>query len=109
MHSGDLIYRVIRNKYDNKWYYCIYEVIAYRYFHHTSNVFIEVAPIITYYDSKHSSHSTIIFHSSENWNSIWRNSWDFISKDELSAKEAYKQKIENENQSNNEDASISRN
>ena len=109
MKPGELIYRVIRSKYDDKWYYCVYEVIRYRYFDNTSNVLIQIAPIITYYDAKHSSHSTVIFHSSEDWESVWRNSWDFISKDEFAAKEAYKQKTENENQDNDKDASISRN
>ena len=109
MKPGELIYRVIRSKYDDKWYYCVYEVIRYSYFDNTSNVLIQIAPIITYYDAKHSSHSTVIFHSSKDWTSVWRNSWDFISKDEFAAKEAYKQKTENENQDNDKNASISGN
>ena len=109
MKPGELIYRVIRSKYDDKWYYCVYEVIKYCYFDNTSNVLIQIAPIITYYDAKHSSHSTVIFHSSKDWTSVWRNSWDFISKNEFAAKEAYKQKTENENQDNDKNASISGN
>ena len=121
MKPGDLIYRVIKSKYDNKWYYCIYEVIKYDYYNCTKRAYIEIAPIITYYEAKHSSHTTIVFpcfakyssHTTiifpcfEEWKSTWRTPWDYISKDEFSAKAVYKQKIENENQSNNEDASIS--
>lgn len=107
MKPGDLIYRVIKSKYDNKWYYCIYEVIKYDYYNCTKRAYIEIAPIITYYEAKYSSHTTIIFPCFEAWTSVWRTPWDYISKDEFSAKEAYKQKIENENQGNNEDASIS--
>lgn len=108
MKPGDFIYRVIKNKYDNKWYYCIYEVVRYSYHGNIKKAYIEIAPIITYYDAKHSSHTTITFLCSEAWNSVWRTSWDFISKNELSAKEIYKQKIENENQSDNKNSSVSR-
>ena len=107
MKPGDLIYRVIKSKHDDKWYYCIYEVIKYNYYNSTKRVYIEIAPIITYYEAKHSSHTTIIFPCFEPWTSTWRTPWDFISKDEFVAKEMYKSKIEDENQSDNEDASIS--
>lgn len=107
MKPGDLIYRVIKNRYDSKWYYCIYEVIEYNYYNDTRRAYIEIAPIITYYEAKHSSHTTITFPCFEEWKSAWRTQWDFISRDEFAAKEAYKQKTENENQGNNKDASIS--
>ncbi len=108
MKPGDLIYRVIKNKYDNKWYYCIYEVIRYNYYNNIRRAYIEIAPIITYYVAKHSSHTTINILCSERWTSAWRTPWDFVSMDEFVAKEIFKEKvIENENQSNNEDASIS--
>lgn len=108
MKPGDLIYRVIKSKYDNKWYYCIYEVIEYSYYNDTRRAYIEIAPIITYYEAKHSSHTTIVFPCFEEWKFTWRTPWDYISQDEFSAKDVFKQKIiENENQSNNEDASIS--
>lgn len=101
MKSGDLIYRVIKSKHDGKWYYCIYEVIEYNYYNGPRNAFLEIAPIITYYEAKHSSHTTIVFPCFEEWESIWRTPWDFISKNEFSAKEMYKLKIEDENQSDN--------
>ena len=109
MKPGDLIYRVIKNIYDRKWYYCIYEVIEYNYYNDTRRAYMEIAPIITYYETKHSSHTTINFPCFEGWESIWRTPWDYISKDEFSAKDVFKQKvIENENQSNNEGETISR-
>ena len=108
MKSGDLVYRVIKSKYDGKWYYCIYEIIRYNYYKGIRKAYIEIAPIITYYEAKHSSHTTINFPCFEGWKSAWRTPWDFISKDEFSAKEIFKEKvIENENQGNNEDAPIS--
>ena len=108
MKPGDLIYRVIKNKYDNKWYYCIYEVIKYKYHKGIQSALIEIAPIITYYEAKHSSHTTICFPCLETWESVWKDSWDFISKDEFVAKRMYKLETENENQGNNEDETISR-
>lgn len=107
MKPGDLIYRVIKSKYDGRWYYCIYEVIRYNYYRGIRKAFIEMAPIITYYEAKHSSHTTVNIICSEEWTSVWRTSWDFVSKDEFSAKKAYKQKIKNENQSDNENSSVS--
>lgn len=106
MKSGDLIYRVIKSKYDNKWYYCIYEIIKYNYYFALKKAYIEMAPIITYYEAKHSSHTTINLYCFADWVSDWRTPWDFISKDQFAAKKVFKQKvIENENQGNNEDAS----
>lgn len=107
MKPGDLIYRVIKSKYDGKWYYCIYEVVRYYYYKGIRKAFIEIAPIITYYEAKHSSHTTINFPCFEEWDFAWRTPWDFISKDEFVAKKMYKSKTEDENQSDNEDASIS--
>lgn len=110
MKPGDLIYRVIKSRYDSKWYYCIYEVIEYKYYNDIRRVYIEIAPIIAYYEAKHSSHTTITFPCFEGWESAWRTPWDYISQDEFSAKDVFKQKIiENENQGNNEDETISRN
>ena len=102
MKIGDKIYRVTRNKYDGKWYFCVYELISI-----TRNValgcgFITAAPILTYYDSNYKSRSTFPFKQYSETMDEWVRDWDYITSVEHLAVSVYKEKIKNENNTENE-------
>lgn len=109
MNQGELIYRVIKNKHDGKWYYCIYEIIKFICDEKSHILRLTIAPIITYYDAHHCAHSTIIVqYNSLDIIDFWAHDWDYVTTSEHLARHIYLQKTKDENQGDNENASISR-
>ena len=91
LKKGDIIYRVI--KVEDLWYYCIYEVVKYQYLYFCSVAKLQIAPILTYYEAKYSSVSTLLLNNiSENWIEFWPHSWDYITTNEDMAKCIYYEK-----------------
>lgn len=103
MKPGDKIYRVIRNKFDGKWYFCVYEYIHAVVHIGFTNAVIEVAPILTFYESNYKSHSTFqIKKFNDTLIDEWVRDWDYITNNEYLAISVYKEKIKDENNTENE-------
>ena len=101
MKSGDPIYRVVR-LHDGKWYFCVYEFVRVSISQVHGCGWVEVAPVLTYYEAKHSSHSTFTLHNyTSDCIAEWVRDWDYLSSDEQLALAVYKEKTKDENQSNN--------
>lgn len=100
MKQGDIIYRVTKNKYDGRWYFYIYELVRHSYHVGQKQIYLELAPILVHADSKYKQHTTMMISAGKSDCSFWRGKWDFVTTDENLAKNTYKEKIENENQSN---------
>ena len=105
MKPGDLIYRVMRTL-DDKWYYCIYELVKCTCNTEKRVAKLLVTPIVTYYDARPGSCSMIIV----NYNSLdiidyWAHDWDYVTTDQYLARYVFLEMTRDENQSNNEDAS----
>ena len=87
LKKGDIIYRIYKSS-DGKWYYCIYELEKIHHYQKSDMLFI--TPIITYYEAKHSSVTTLIINKiSDNWIDAWPHPWDYITTDENMAKCMY--------------------
>ena len=105
---GKPIYRICHTGFG--WQYCIYELIRAFYSDEFNSGWIELAPIITYYNANYSSHSTFqIKNKFSDELSSWVRDWDYITSDQYLAEKVYKEKNKNENQSNNEITSKSPN
>ena len=98
MKPGDKIYRVFRLEETGKWYYCIYEYVRAVVTTGLGCGWIEVAPILTFYNASYKSHSTIpIKHFHKDIIDEWVRSWDYITSDEYLALAVYKEKTKDEN------------
>ena len=109
MKPGDKIYRVVKS-YDKKWYFCVYEFVRLQFLKdRLDSAWVEVAPILTFYESKYDSHSTFALNNYKpDLLDEWVRSWDYLSNDEQLAMAVYRDKVQNENQSNNKTFSISK-
>lgn len=111
MKYGDKIYRVVRSKEDGRWYFCVYDFIRVvsecidRSSRRTTEC-LEVAPVLTFYNSNYKSHSTFCISRKCDSDLVdfWVRDWDYLSNNEQLAIDIFKllgsdpKKIENKNE-----------
>ena len=110
MKHGDKVYRVVRSKEDGRWYFCVYDFIrvvsaVVDITNKRTTECLELAPILTFYNSNYKSHSTFLISRKRDSDLIncWVREWDYISNNEQLAIDVFETfgpgpKIENKNE-----------
>lgn len=95
MKPGDKVYRIVKLENSNDWYFCIYEFVKSVYKDFSKVGFVELAPILTFYNASYKQHSTFqIKRSDFSYLDDWIRKWDYITTDEQKAINVYKEKKE---------------
>lgn len=92
MKSGDKVFRIVKLKDCNDWYFCIYELV--RSVKTITGGFVELAPVLTFYsNSNYKQHSTFAIKRDDfSYLDDWVRKWDYITTDEEKAVNVYKEK-----------------
>ena len=92
MKPGDKVFRIVKLKDCNDWYFCIYELV--RSVKTITGGFVELAPVLTFYsDSNYKQHSTFAIKRDDfSYLDDWVRKWDYITTDEEKAVNVYKEK-----------------